>query len=373
MDMETVSPHGMLVAPGAVGSIGNLLQQLSINRILIIGGSKALELVGDAINDSVLAEAPQCQVICEVFKGECSHLNVRKLELVAREQLVEGIVAVGGGKAIDAAKLVAQNCGIPVITVPTSAATCAAWTALSVMYTEEGAYESYSKLHLCPNRIIIDLELLLTSPVRLLAAGIGDAIVKWYELEIAIRAGVSLNAMTKVALSIAATCKEILFEESAIAFAQAKEGQIDSEFKSIIEACIKMPGMVSGVTTGSHLSVAHAFNNALTLNPACRKNLHGEAVFFGLLVQCIIFKTDDEDIRRLVALGKTLHLPLSLASLGIEDSDTEALSNIAAHLLESVRFENIIGSVGEVTNKRIVEAIQSTSRSGRIAEQEAGY
>ena len=53
------------------------------------------------------------------------------------------IFGMGGGKALDTAKGAAERAGLPVFTFPTIAATCAATTALSVVYREDGNFDSF--------------------------------------------------------------------------------------------------------------------------------------------------------------------------------------------------------------------------------------
>ncbi len=53
------------------------------------------------------------------------------------------VCSFGGGKIIDVGKLVAHKLGSKSIVVPSVASTDAPCTALSVLYTEEGAFEEY--------------------------------------------------------------------------------------------------------------------------------------------------------------------------------------------------------------------------------------
>ncbi len=53
------------------------------------------------------------------------------------------IAALGGGKAIDTGKAVADELKIPIAVLPTIASTDAPTSALSVIYTDEGRFEKY--------------------------------------------------------------------------------------------------------------------------------------------------------------------------------------------------------------------------------------
>lgn len=50
-------------------------------------------------------------------------------------------MGIGGGVIMDLSKAAAASAGLGVVNIPTSIATCAAFTAMSVMYTPQGAIE----------------------------------------------------------------------------------------------------------------------------------------------------------------------------------------------------------------------------------------
>ncbi|VTN14910.1 Glycerol dehydrogenase [Raoultella terrigena] len=72
-----------------------------------------------------------------LFKGHCSESDVVRLVHEAGEDR-SVVIGVGGGALLDTAKAVARRLALPVVAIPTIAATCAAWTPLSVWYNDAG-------------------------------------------------------------------------------------------------------------------------------------------------------------------------------------------------------------------------------------------
>ncbi len=72
-----------------------------------------------------------------LFSGHCSESDVAQLVAEAGDDRAV-VIGVGGGALLDTAKAVARRLGLPVVAIPTIAATCAAWTPLSVWYNDAG-------------------------------------------------------------------------------------------------------------------------------------------------------------------------------------------------------------------------------------------
>ena len=66
---------------------------------------------------------------------DCCEEDLIRLETSLKAAACDSVIAAGGGKVLDAGKLVAYRLNIPCITVPLSAATCAGWTALANIYS----------------------------------------------------------------------------------------------------------------------------------------------------------------------------------------------------------------------------------------------
>src|SRR4028118_2349954 len=110
------SPGRYIQGAGAVGRIGEVLEQLGSTRPLILGDPIVDEIMGgtlDSISGATRVE----------FGGECSPEEIDRVAASASENGADAIVGIGGGKTIDAAKAVAHPAGLPLVVVPTIAPT----------------------------------------------------------------------------------------------------------------------------------------------------------------------------------------------------------------------------------------------------------
>ncbi|MDQ0218042.1 glycerol dehydrogenase-like iron-containing ADH family enzyme [Peribacillus cavernae] len=61
------------------------------------------------------------------------------------------------------------------VIIPTVASTDAPTSALSVIYSDEGVFESYKFFNKNPDLILVDTQIIAGAPPRFLASGIADA------------------------------------------------------------------------------------------------------------------------------------------------------------------------------------------------------
>ena len=158
----TVSPGIYCRQAGAIAKTG-YYAALTGATACVIGGKRALNCVGAAIRDSL--EANNVKLIDEIwYGGECTWDNVNRLAALPSVREAEVLIGVGGGRALDTSKLVAYKVQKPLITVPTIAATCAAWSTIGVVNDANGAFLEVSNLAANPQTVIVDSQIIAAAP-----------------------------------------------------------------------------------------------------------------------------------------------------------------------------------------------------------------
>jgi glycerol dehydrogenase len=274
----------LLVAPGRVlrgekclVESGDAIALLGY-RPLIVGGNRTLEMVRSYMQP--VLKQQQLTASQSSYSPDCAESSLARLREAVEEHQADFIIGIGGGKALDTAKLLAHQCQLPIATIPTSAATCAAWTALSNIYSETGAFQYDVALARCPDLLILDYSLIRTASQRTLVAGIGDAIAKWYEASVS--SGNSTATLTIAAVQQARVLRDILFQKSAAAL----QNPDSEDWREVVDATVLLAGVIGGLGGANCRTVAaHAVHNGLTHISAAHDALHGEKVAYGILVQ----------------------------------------------------------------------------------------
>ncbi|MBD2777243.1 iron-containing alcohol dehydrogenase family protein [Iningainema tapete] len=263
------------------------------------------------------------------YAPDCSEASLKSLRKAAKEHKADVILGYGGGKALDTAKLLAHQLQLPVVTIPTSAATCAAWTALSNVYSDQGAFLYDVPLERCPDLLILDYELIQTAPQRTLVAGIGDAIAKWYEASVS--SGHLEQTLIVAAVQQARVLRDILFQKSVAAL----EAPGSEVWQEVVDATVLLAGVIGGLGGAQCRTVAaHAVHNGLT-HIAGHGSIHGEKVAYGILVQLRL----EEMIlgnqlaasarQQLLKFYAEIGLPQKLADLGLGNVTLDSLQTAA--------------------------------------------
>lgn len=323
----TIAPTRVIRGQTAIAQAGDAIARLG-NRPLIVGGHASLATV-EPFLQPVLAQH-QLQSSQADYGHDCSEASLANLREAVKTHKADLIIGAGGGKALDAAKLLAHQSQLPIITIPTSAATCAAWTALSNIYSDAGGFLYDVSLSQCPDLLILDYGLIQTAPERTLVAGIGDAIAKWYEASVS--SGHSEQTFLIAAVQQARVLRDLLFQKSTVALQQPGS----DTWRDVVDATVLLAGVIGGIGGAQCRTVAaHAVHNGLTHIPATHGILHGEKVAYGILVQLRLEEMIPGNQlaatarQQLLKFYSEIGLPQTLSDLGLADIPLSELQRAA--------------------------------------------
>ena len=323
----TIAPTRILKGFGILTDGANAIAALG-QHPLIVCGNRTMAIAQSSIKPKL--EALGLAVQLANYQPDCSESSLVALKEIVTTEHINCIIGLGGGKALDSAKLLAHQSQLPVVTLPTSAATCAAWTALSNIYSDKGAFDYDVSLPKAPDLLILDYRLIQSAPQRLLVAGIGDALAKWYESSAS--SGQSTATLTIAAVQQARVLRDILLQKSG--FALNAPGSDD--WREVIDATVLLAGVIGGLGGADCRTVAaHAVHNGLTHLPKAHHALHGEKVAYGILVQLRLEEMQQGNQLATTARQQLLHfydeigLPKTLEALGLANMTVAELRQCA--------------------------------------------
>ncbi|MTI83356.1 MAG: iron-containing alcohol dehydrogenase family protein [Firmicutes bacterium] len=352
-----ISPGIYVREPGILGRVGDYCGGEG-NVVALVGGNTALAVAKDQILSGCREKGINVSGV-HWYGGECSPSNVQSLvrEIDSSTNI---IIGVGGGKALDTAKAVAFQLDKPVITVPTIAATCAPWTPLSVTYTDEGVFIELSPQAQTPAAVLVDSSIIAAAPVRLLAAGVGDTLAKWYEVDTTSRN--LKSAVIFAARETALLCRQVLLDHGEDAVHSVQNKTVSFALDQVIDGIIMLSGMVSGLGGDQcRTAGAHAIYSGLTYLPQVHQMYHGETVAFGILGQLMLEERlhDAQDLAaRLVPMG----LPVTLKQLGVIDPSEKELALVGKGAVDAEDMNNM---PFKVTPGMVEKAILAADNVGR--------
>ncbi|GGH28738.1 glycerol dehydrogenase [Paenibacillus segetis] len=307
------------------------------------------------------------------FHGECSREEVARLQALATEYSCSCTIGLGGGKAIDTAKCVAE--GEALIIVPTIAATDAPTSHSAVLYTPEGAFDDYAYFKQSPSVVMIDTTVIANAPTRFLVSGMGDALSTYFEARATSRSYSNVNAGlpcgvnegvcaeakgTKTALALAKLCYETLLEDGVKAKLSSDRNVVTPALENIIETNILLSGL--GFESGG-LAAAHAIHNGLTSLEGTHHYYHGEKVAFSTIAQLVLENADKAEIQEVITFCAAVGLPICLADIGVVHMSDEELMEVAEKAC--IKEESIHSMPFPITAEAVAAAITVADQIGR--------
>lgn len=234
----------------------------------------------------------------------------------ARSQGADAIVAIGGGRRLDIAKLAAARAGLVNIAVPTQLSHDGICSPVAVVPNAEGRAESLGAI--APRAVIVPLPTLADAPVASVAAGLGDLLANPLALrDWTLAAERGLETIDERAWDLSTesfeAISDYLDQDPAIS-------EKEPEFLKHLADALVLSGMsmicsgTSRPASGGEHEISHAIDELFG-----GRALHGAQVAFGTLITVALFGDDIEPYRqRLMKLG----LPAHPDDLGLSTNET---------------------------------------------------
>lgn len=311
-----MAPKQYIQREGVLNEVGKYLTEFG-RRPLILGDSLVFSIIRPVLESRLSAAG--LYPFFALFGEECSLTEVNRLIDLGQKEKVDFIVGTGGGKALDTSRCVANKMRLPLVTLPTSAATCSAASAAAVIYEKGIRQETVNGkgADLC----LVDSGIIARAPARLLAAGMGDALSKWYEGKPVYDQMKDPDPATHAALTLSTQLRETIRQYGLKAYGDVSAQKNSYAVETVIETNLLITGVISSIGGSKfRIAIPHALLYGLTVMPQLHDNLHGEVVSWGIVVQLCLEKKEKE-LEWILPFFSKIGLPLTLRKLGFSNME----------------------------------------------------
>ncbi len=356
------TPSNILFEAGASSKIAGLLKGYKAAHVLLVTdrGVRAAGLTRNA--EAAIAEAGIALTVFEdVVADPPSHVIEQAAEL-CRERGVDAVLSIGGGSALDTAKLVAYLAKspdklddiygvglatgerLPLLLVPTTSGTGSEVTPIAIVTTPTTEKKGVVSPRLIPDWAILDPELTLGLPPHVTAATGIDAMVHAIE---AYTSKIKKNPMSdqlalKALALLSANLRKVCADGSDL------EARSDMLLGSMLAGMAFANSPVAAVHAlaypiGAIFHVPHGLSNALVLPYVLEFNRSAAEALYAELSDVIQpgyrRQSDAADaaafIAEIEALCRDCAVPGSLSAVGIGEGD---LSKLAEDAMKQTRL-----------------------------------
>lgn len=359
MTKALISPGKYIQGRGEIKNIKERVKNLGSSFFVVISES-GYKRFGDSVKESF---SNSDNIYFAKFNGECSKQEIERLRKEFKEKGSDVVIGIGGGKILDTSKAISYYEKVPVVIVPTVASTDAPTSALSVVYTEEGEFDEYLVLPKNPDLVLVDLDVIVNAPARLLISGMGDALATMFEARAAVKSNAKTLAggyATDAAVALAKLCYDTLLKEGLKAKLAVENKVVTKSVEKVVEANTLLSGL--GFESGG-LAAAHAIHNGFTAIKETHSMYHGEKVAFGTIAQLVLENAPLEEIEEVIEFCNEVGLPTTLAELNIKKVSKDKLMEVAK--LSCAEGETIHNMPFEVTPEDVYGAILTADALGK--------
>lgn len=331
MDFRNVQlPREIHTGPGIITEINDVCDTLlSGKNITLVTGNTTKKIAGNQVIDILEDKGYDITV---VIVENATEESVEKVILNSNQS--NAILAVGGGKVNDVAKVASTRNKIPLISIPTTAAHDG---LVSPRASIKNDHDNVSKEVNAPFALIADTQIISNAPYKFTAAGFADIISNLTAVEDWKLAHKLINET---------------FSDSAAALSSMTANLLINQANNIQPRHPESAGIVVKglISSGMAISIArssrpasgseHKFSHALD-KIAPKPALHGEQCGVGTIMMMYLQGGEWKNIQSVL---KQVNAPTTAKELGIkEEYIIEALTQ--AHNIRKSRY-TILGDRG---------------------------
>ncbi len=345
----------IVFGPGAVGEVVNAVVALGVSRPLLVSDQW---LAQTPWLDRVVSDLRRRGLAPETFLGVTP--NPRAAEVEAGRDLyaahhADGLVAVGGGSVIDAAKGVAvlasndghilEYAGIdkatrslpPLVAVPSTSGSGSDVSQFCIVNdTVNRTKVTIIGRNLVPNVAVIDPELVTTAPPQVIAQAGMDALTHCVEAFVSLARGRLTDALAVDALVGVWANLERLVQDPRDADAGAEMSLAALRAGMAFTNAILGAAHAMSHPVGGYCDAPHGAINSVLLPHVIRYNAHVCADDFVRLAEALGLSTTggagivaDRLAEAIAAVAQRVGMPAALSPLGVRSDDLELLTERA--------------------------------------------
>lgn len=354
MNHEFRSVPRIVCEAGALQGIGEVFAGLAVRRVLVVCDPGIVKL-GFAAKACAALEAAGCNVaVFDEVVADPPAAVVEQAVAQGRAFAADGVLGLGGGSSLDAAKLVAllinseqpledlygtdkaRGQRLPLVLMPTTAGTGSEVTWVSVITDAQQRKQAVYSAQLMPDVAVLDPELTLGLPAVVTAATGLDAMVH------AIEAYTSRTRKNPISDGLATTAlrllggnlRKVLADGSDVAARSAMlQGSLMAGMAFVNASVAAIHGLAYPL--GARFHIPHGHANALVMAPMIRFNLPAAQQQYAELAAHLLPDAVFEDqasaaqafVQAIEALVADSGLETRLSRLGIDEDAIPAMAS----------------------------------------------